>query len=298
MQIRDIPIDKDRREATAHGSFSFPLAVYHTVLSRNALGFVNWHWHEEMQFCLVTGGEVQFFLHGKQYALGPGQGIFIGGGCLHMARGTGGPESAYLCMDVSPKLLASFPGSVFEAKYVAPYLKHPALSDCPLIPEVPWQREILDRLRAVDAAYAAPSFGSEFEIVAGLGRVWVSLLEHRLAEGAGRRIHSRLQANAAVQAILAYIGEHYQEKITVEGIARAVSFSTGECCRLFKRVTGETIFSYLQFYRVMRATELLRNSDLSVSQVAYETGFCSASHFIEAFKARLGMTPLQFKKLP
>ena len=42
--------------------------------------------------------------------------------------------------------------------------------------------------------------------------------------------------------------------------------------------------------------ELLRDTDHSVSRIAYDIGFCTASYFTETFKARLGVTPLQYRK--
>ena len=85
-------------------------------------------------------------------------------------------------------------------------------------------------------------------------------------------------------------------RLTVEDIARAVSFSPAECCRMFKRVTGETIFTYLKHCRLARGRTLLRETDLPVSRIAYEVGFCSTSYFIEVFRDSFGMTPLQYRK--
>ena len=86
MQIYDIPIDSSGQETTAHGTFDFPLAVYETVLNRNILGFVSWHWHREFQFCLVTAGTVAFWVQGQQLVLTEGQGLFINSNILHMVR--------------------------------------------------------------------------------------------------------------------------------------------------------------------------------------------------------------------
>ena len=61
MQVFNIPIDEEQKETTIHGSFDFPLAVYDSVMSRNVLGYINWHWHEELQSCLVTLGTIDFF---------------------------------------------------------------------------------------------------------------------------------------------------------------------------------------------------------------------------------------------
>lgn len=293
MQVRDIRIGRDQREATPHGSPDFPLALYRTMLSRNVLGFVNWHWHTELQFCLVTRGEVIFSTQQGRYTLGPGEGLFIASGQLHMARALQDPDSEYLCLDFSPKLLSAFSGSVLERRYLTPYLSAPQLALCLLSPSVPWQQEVLDHIRAIEGLCAGAPFGYELEILSRLCQMWLTLLRGCPDQPS----HSaRGQGFAAVQAILAYIEEHYAQRLTVTQIAQAVSFSPSECCRIFKRLTHETIFSYLQGYRITRAAQLLRESELSVSQIACETGFCSTSYFIQVFRQRLGLTPLQYRK--
>ena len=110
MQVYDIHQNKQRREETRHGSFALPLAVYTTVIRRNVLGFVNWHWHEELQFCLVTRGAVEFHVSETVLSLSPGQGIFINAGQLHMAR-DGDGQGAYLCLDFHPRLIAGTAGA-------------------------------------------------------------------------------------------------------------------------------------------------------------------------------------------
>ena len=294
MQLLNIPIDQNQMETTSHGSFSFPIAVYESILAKNVLGFINWHWHEEIQFCAVTAGAVSFFVNERQYRLEQGEGMFVNSGYLHMARPEGGADSAYICLDVSHRLLSSFPGSVFDRTYVAPYLGDPALSHLPLSPAVPWQKEVLDGVFRVRALHEEGAFGHELEISALLCRMWLALLTHRADSGLARA--DGQQNNAAAQAILSYLHLHYAEHITLEEIARAVSFSPSECCRLFKRVTGETIFSYLQSYRLAQGVSLLRRTNATVSRIAFDTGFCSTSYFIEVFKANFGQTPHRFRK--
>ncbi|MGE4275642.1 MAG: AraC family transcriptional regulator [Lawsonibacter sp.] len=295
MQVVNIPIDRNQMETTRHGSFAFPLAVYQSVLSQNVLGFINWHWHEELQFCYVTAGAVRFFVHEQQYLLRQGEGIFVNSGYLHMARPAAGADSAYLCLDASPRLISSFQGSVFDTVYVAPSLKDPSMAHIPLHPDIPWQRELLTSIPQIHALYEHRDFGYELEISLLLSRMWLTLLQHRGTEPLGKS-HQRLQSNAAVQAVLTYLHGHYGERLTLEQIAKAALFSPSECCRLFKKVTGETIFSYLQSYRLTQSVHLLQHTDLSVSQIAYETGFCSTSYFIEVFKDKFGITPHQYRK--
>ena len=294
MQVPKVPVNTEGMETTRHGSAAFPLAVYHSVMSKNVLGHIPWHWHKEIQFCRVTTGEIRFFVNEKEYLLQKDEGLFINSGYLHMARPVSDPDSAYICLDTAPALLASFPGSIFEKKYVTPFLKDPTMADRRLSPLVPGEKEILEDISRIYTLCEEPDFGDEIRVAALLGEMWRLLLICRSEETALSQ--SRIQENDAVQRIITYIENRYDEKITLSDMAKAASYSVGECCRLFKKVTGETIFSYLRTYRLAKAMELLKDTGLSVSRIAYDTGFCTASYFTETFKARLGVTPLQYRK--
>ncbi|MGM9568434.1 MAG: helix-turn-helix domain-containing protein [Clostridia bacterium] len=294
MQVPKVPVNKEGMETTEHGSAAFPLAAYHSVMSKNVLGHIPWHWHKEIQLCRVTAGEIRFFVNEKEYLLQKGEGIFINSGYLHMARPEKDPDSAYICLDADPRLLASFSGSIFEEKYVIPFLRDPAMADRRLSPLIPGEKEILEYISRIYILCEEPEFGDEFRITALLGEVWRLLLTCRSEESA---LSPRgMQENDAVQRILTFMEDRYDRRITLSDIATAASYSAGECCRIFKKVTGETIFAYLRTYRLAKGMELLKNTDLSVSQIAYDIGFCSASYFTETFKAQLGVTPLQYRK--
>lgn len=100
----------------------------------------------------------------------------------------------------------------------------------------------------------------------------------------------------AVQAMLAYISREYAGEVRLCDVARAASFSLGECCRMFRRVTGRTLSAYIREYRVTRAAMLLRGGDIPVSLVAERTGFRTASYLISCFRAVMGVTPLQYRR--
>lgn len=296
MQVTYLQINRNQMEMTQHGTFSFPVAVYYSVMARNVLGYTNWHWHEELQFCRVTVGSIRFYVNGTQYLLHEGEGIFVNSGYLHMAKPEGRLDSTYICLDVSPKMLECFPGSVFEEKYVQPYLKTPTLENVFLRREVPWQNFLLESISEIYTLSEQAAFGYEIEIACTLNHMWLTMLKNRPGS-ADSRAYIRFQNNSAVRAILDYLRAHYGERITVEMVAQEACFSTGECCRMFKRVTGETIFSYLQSYRLTKASEYLRDTNLPISQIAYETGFCSTSYFIKVFKEKMGTTPFQYRKI-
>lgn len=287
-----IDVYDDRREMKQHGTYEFPVAVYHYVMSDCLLGYINWHWHEEIQLCIVTHGKVCFQAEATSYELKAGEGFFINSGRIHMAKPVGDPDSAYVCLDFHPRLLGSFERSLFGDKYVQPYLSRGRLEHGSFSPDVPWQRNILEQIREITELYDRGEFGYELAISARIGLLWLSLISHAEQE----KSVFRGENNAMIRQIMAYIQQHYKEQVALEDISRAVSFSDSECCRVFKKMTGETIFSYLKSYRLARSMELLEEGKLSVSEIAYETGFCSSSYYIEAFRRELGITPLQYRK--
>ena len=287
-----INVYDDRREMKRHGTFAFPLAVYHYVMSDCMLGYINWHWHEEIQLNLVTHGAIRFYADGQQVLVRKGEGFFINSGRLHMARPEKDPSSSHLCLDFHPRLLSSFDGSVFGEKYVKPYLDQGGFSHLKLDKNIPGQEKILQHIREIGRLYEEEGFGFELMIQGRIGEMWLDLIG--LRSGEASVLPER--GHGAAQEIISYLRTNYQENISLDDVAKAVGFSTSECCRLFKKITGDTIVSYLRSYRLSRSVELLEETDLSVSQIAYESGFSGASYYIESFKRELNMTPLQYRR--
>lgn len=264
-------IDSSKREITRHGSYDFPLAIYHTALNCIPLGFMPWHWHGEIQFCTVINGTISFYVNDKQFLCHKGDGIFINSGQIHMAKPEGASDSSYLCVDFDEKLISSFPGSIFETRYVKPYLGNAAMDALMLGASIDWQRKILEKIQQVDILYRVRGFGFEYNVAALLCQSWLQILEHLPRTSKQRPFHSTV-----IRGIVSYVGKHYSERVTIDKIAREMSFSSSECCRIFKKSTGQTIFSYLQLCRINRAGELLQQTELAVNQIAAEKSALTA----------------------
>lgn len=300
MQIFDIPINSKRMETTRIGTFDFPLAVHKNDLKKNVLGFVNWHWHYEFQLTYVVRGTISVFFNQQTIDLHEGQGIYINPEVLHMIRDRYDSDAMFISLDVSPKLLTSFPNSVFERSYVKPVFCSSAADAVILDPGVFWQKKILDEAMSIEQDYKSRSFGWELAVSSSLYAIWKelvchlheSLAEHDVPAADG----ARMRRNQRIKEILSYIREHFTEKITLDEIAKHLHLSTNECCRFFKKNMNCTLFEYITEYRLSKSMELLEHTDLPVSQIAYESGFGSSSYFIEKFRKNVGMTPAAFRK--
>jgi AraC-like DNA-binding protein len=91
------------------------------------------------------------------------------------------------------------------------------------------------------------------------------------------------------------VDRSYAEPLDVEALARRAHCSPWHFSRRFKEAFGETPHQYVLSRRVERAQELLRNTELSVSEVCLEVGFQSLGSFSAAFHRVAGMTPTAYR---
>lgn len=93
----------------------------------------------------------------------------------------------------------------------------------------------------------------------------------------------------------AFIQEHQMEDISLDDVARAVHASVFHFCKVFKKSTGITFTDYLCRVRLERAKNLLLNPNLRISEIAYEVGFQSLTHFNRTFKKVNGESPTSYR---
>ncbi len=93
-----------------------------------------------------------------------------------------------------------------------------------------------------------------------------------------------------------YIAQHQTEEMSLGQVAKAVNTSTFYFCKLFKKHTGINFTDYLSRVRIERAKNLLLNRNLRVSEIAYEVGFQSLTHFNRVFKRILGQAPTEYRR--
>lgn len=92
-----------------------------------------------------------------------------------------------------------------------------------------------------------------------------------------------------------YIFEHQAEKLRLSQVARAVHMSTFYFCKTFKKAAGINFTDYLSRVRIERAKNLLLNPNLRVSEIAYEVGFQSLTHFNRVFRKIAGQSPTDYR---
>ena len=93
----------------------------------------------------------------------------------------------------------------------------------------------------------------------------------------------------------AYIHENQAEELSLNRVAGVVNTSSFYFCKLFKRCTGMTFTNYVSRIRIEKAKNLLLNPNLRISEIGYEVGFQSLTHFNRVFKKIIGQSPTAYR---
>ncbi|WP_438447755.1 helix-turn-helix domain-containing protein [Gorillibacterium sp. sgz5001074] len=101
---------------------------------------------------------------------------------------------------------------------------------------------------------------------------------------------------AAIEHTQDYMTSHYQEPLTLEGLAQMAGLSVSHYSRLFKKSIGYSPIEYLTHLRIDRAKELLALSDYRLKAVAHSVGYSDEFYFSRIFKKIEGISPRDYAK--
>lgn len=137
-----------------------------------------------------------------------------------------------------------------------------------------------------------------FERIVKLLNVLQSLAlreDYRILNPEGFNFETEPQDTAKIDIIFKHVNQNFTNHISLDEIADKVSMTVPAFCRYLKRVTGKTFTKLVNEYRVVHATKLLQESDMSITDVCYECGFNNFSHFNKLFKEVTGKSASKYR---
>ncbi len=99
-----------------------------------------------------------------------------------------------------------------------------------------------------------------------------------------------------INVIMAYIVENFKKDINLNDVANVANLTPNAFCKYFKKLTRKTFVDMLVQYRLNYAVQQLLHTDDPVSAIALESGFNDMSYFYKTFKAKMGLSPLAYRK--
>ncbi len=105
---------------------------------------------------------------------------------------------------------------------------------------------------------------------------------------------SASQAECA-KSICKYLNEHLEKNITMSSLSDIFNLSDYQIRTSFYNVYGMTVSAYLRHQRMQKAAQLLRNTNISILEIANQLGYNNGSKFAESFRIMMGVTPRQYR---
>jgi AraC-like DNA-binding protein len=156
------------------------------------------------------------------------------------------------------------------------------------------------RLRPRIAAAEVPAHRARLRAVVESVRLWCEAwavpVEHYppMPENVFWERHHHLPP--LVRLALKYVTRRYEHPCRVQDVAAHAHCHPNYLSGEFKKHTGQTLSTYVEWVRIDRAKALLRNGRLDVGEVCLRCGFVDTSHFIRVFKRHVGLTPKAFQQ--
>ncbi len=287
MRTRDITLNSLNEEIIPYREPTWPQIMEYTNISETTLGYVPLHWHEELQFTIVKQGTIELHILGEKVSITEGAGFFINSGVVHEIHAKT-KNATYICWNIGIPLFDKH----IQTKYILPLIQE---ENTPFIILNPFKGRHKRMIRAIKTSYEAYKIkGNGYELIMTMH--YLACLNELLPEIALHSHTSYPIYDQRVKTILEYIHTHFKNQIKLETLAELAHLSNAETIRVFKRHVGRTPFKYILDYRLERSINLLIGTRSTITEIALECGFSSASYFIEKFKHAFHITPRKYRE--
>jgi len=142
--------------------------------------------------------------------------------------------------------------------------------------------------------FESPRLGSELRLRTLLIEILVQLVRWEKAQNAGAEVGLQSGNWMQIQKALSYVHERYAEPIYIREIAAVAGINIARLQQLFHSTVGISCVQYIQWCRLYRAMALLSGPEARITDIAYEVGFETLSHFNASFRRFLNMSPSEY----
>lgn len=284
MKLKD-----DRSEKVQYDFPDYPIYIRRGKLSAYPDYAAPSHWHDAVELIAVLSGEMQYNVNGERIILRENEGVFVNARQLHFGFSPERRECDFLCVLLHPGLLCST--AAYERDFILPVVSSQSAAFIKLCADVPWQRGIYEDIRAICAVRnetAAP-----LKVQRLFANIWTALYENLAPE---QQPGAQSADLPVLKNMVGFIQQNYASKISLADIAASGAVGQSKCCKLFEKYTGQSPNVYLTRYRLDKSMALLKNTELSVTEIAGAVGFGGGSYYAEVFRKWNGKSPTTYRK--
>lgn len=267
----------------------FPVETFEAVIEKNESLFI--HWHPDLEVSYKLEGSAKYVINGYPEDVVAGDLIIINPRQVHQATVTSNVplRSDVIIMNynfIKSQMMDSVNDDIVIPLIKTKYLFHNVVKDKEVISLF---HEMRTELLQKKERYQLRVKKLMFEFID-------MLFEKGLYyENKAYKRKNEMDSNDIIRHVIEFIHSNYTTQVTLNEIASKVRVSKFHLCKVFKSTTGITINTYINNYRISQSTQLLKDTNKNITEIAYDVGFNYPSYFIKKFQEIHGITPNQYK---
>ncbi len=258
-------------------STSYPITLREIAYNEAGLKYdIPAHSHSLYQWYCVVYGKVETSIGGKVYLLGPEDSVLIPPGWDRAPRCVGKPPGyLYVLFENHNLVLENLPEKVLAT----PTELRPDLSA--LVHELHLPGD--NTYELVEALVV--------RLLIGLQRA-----QQNEVQPSPGKVLNKLSQPAVVAQVEAFMQRNLQRPLSRADLAKVAHLSATHLARIFRQTTGRTLTERLIELRITSAKQLLLESTLPVSEISFQVGYSSFSHFAHLFHQKVGVSPTEYRR--
>lgn len=249
-----------------------------------------WHYHPEYELTYVLNGKGKRLVGDSYEDFDEGDLVLIGPSVPHTWVTTPNFEGSPSAVVIQ-----------FSTEFIGPLLNYKEFSAIkPMLEKagkgLKFEQEniggIIDHLKLITTCNDADAFTTLISILQQLALVRGTVLSsNQFKPFKGKEDQQR------INKVFSYIQNEYAGKISLQKAASFIYLSDSAFCKFFKRISGKTFSDYVNDIRIVKACELLIETDKPIEQIAFETGFESQTYFNRVFLKKKSTRPKSFRQI-
>lgn len=250
---------------------------------------VAYHYHDYIELLYALDTDAYVWFNGEKCNFCTGDLIIVNSKEPHTLSFN--RASSYICIKFLPRILYADDNSLFEFKYVLPFLLKSSHQKVFCQNELhstdvhSLVLEIMDEWQSKEPAFELVIRANILKIFTGIFRYWYSknILPNEIA------------ITDTVKTALKYMTENFGT-VTEDEVAKHCHVSYNYFSYIFKKSMGKSFSKYITSLRLREAEKLLLVTNKSITEIAFVCGFSTSSYFISKFRSYKGITPRQFRE--
>lgn len=250
------------------------------------------HWHNAIELLYVIKNSFVVFVNSQRYDMRENDILFIPSGDIHEFKSE---------MNTGTRVFINFELSSFSIYSFLERIRSHMRDVRLIVPEDgSLHKEIEAEIQKMMNVNDLSDFTNQLYYTARIVDIVLLLCKSTTSHiNIENMVSSKKKLNGLekINRSFEYIEKNYCEDICLKDIANAAGFSEFYFSRLFKEITEKSFHQFLIEFRIKKAEILLTDSNYSISEAAYSSGFSSISTFDRLFRKIKGCSPQEFRKL-